>query len=111
MEVYLFEGVDEQDPVIEDKEVKAISLAAIAGVQPCTGQTLRLPVYNNKENVGGPARLRVCEQTSLLNVSWLKQPCNTGLYATVANGDRINSTGVCRALAISIANDTYLVDC
>lgn len=33
-----------------------------------------------------------------------------GTHATVANGDRVNITGVCRDLAISIEGSAFILD-
>jgi hypothetical protein len=113
----------EIDPFLDDDgaaantgevEVMAISLAAIAGMQPRSGNTLRLIV-----TIGGKNWVALLDSGSTHNFlahhvveATDAQLCpRPGTHATVANGDRINIMGVCRELAVTIEGNTFIMDC
>ncbi|XP_062230337.1 uncharacterized protein LOC133928069 [Phragmites australis] len=105
------------DGINEDHEEPAdephISLYAVAGVQ--SAGTVRLRV-----TLAGQALLALVDSGSSHNFIRDKvavclglhlHTVRTGLCVTVANGDQLRATGVCRSLSIGVGQEVFKLDC
>lgn len=111
MGIYLLE-LDDDDGVEDDSNHVEISLHALTGIR--TGRTMRLQV-----ELGGQTLLALVDSDSThtflaetvaqrLGLSPKPQP---GMSVTVANGDRVTSSGICTSARIVMAQEEFFTDC
>jgi hypothetical protein len=109
------EAADDADSwgSMEEGTEPAISLYAVSGIS--TGDTMRLQV-----DINGHRLMALVDSGSTHNfvnndlaqqIGLPLETARNGLRVTVANGDRLTSSGVCRALGLSIGAAVFTVDC
>ncbi|WVZ64413.1 hypothetical protein U9M48_013926 [Paspalum notatum var. saurae] len=111
--IYLLVGdleESEDAPSDDDQEV-AISLLALAGVP--ASQTLRLTTTIGEVHIqtlvdsSSTHSFIVTETGSRLGLHPVARP---GLTVGIANGDRVPSTGICKAVSLRIGNEHFVLD-
>lgn len=101
---------DHDTPVRSDPE---ISLAVVTGIQPQSGQTMHIMVLINNRPLAALAS-GLTHNFIAESVVWeaaLSLQPRSDLWVTVANGNRVVSSGVCRNLTICVGTEAFSPDC
>lgn len=112
IEIQLDLDIDDNDH-LDDSELE-ISLAALTGIQPWSGQTMWTRV-----EIGSSSLVALLDSGSTHNFiaeEVIAASCVTirprfGLSVMVANGDCVISVGLCRAMTIRIDHEEFTLDC
>jgi hypothetical protein len=114
-QLFTIELIDDHEaPVVSKASDPTISIHALTGIEPRFDRTMKVTVIINKVELTS-----LLDSGSTHNFIDMATTNRVGLHlalcgilrVAIGNGDRVNSSGCCHDLSISIGGEVFIVDC